>query len=259
MVAVSVFGALAAGCSSNSGSTTTAAGSSSPSSPPPAQLPDGAQLVSECSKTTETLHSVHLDIAVTNIPKLPIDTISADVTNQPSGQAIGDASVRLQPNAPFTKAKFLVVDKKAYTSTDGSTYVPVGGAEKIYDPGVILDKDKGLGNVIAHVTKAKAVAREKVNGVDTVKVTGTIDATTIDPVVPKIGGDSAAGAMPITLWITDVAPPASSSAATTLPSTAASPGTGPNLVQAVVTKDQGSAKIDLSNWSKPVTVTKPAG
>jgi len=198
---------------------------------------------------------VHLKIGITNIPNLPVDTISADVTNQPSGQAIGDASVRLKPDADFTKTKFLAVDKKIYVSSDGTKYVPVGDAEKIYDPGVILDKDKGLANAIGKIQDAKAEAREKVDGVDTVKVSGTIDASVIDPVVPKIGDGG--GSLPITLWIKDVAPP--SGTPTDRPSTDASPGTGPNLVQAVVTKDQGNAKIELSNWAKPVTVTKPAG
>lgn len=255
VLAASLLGALVAGCSSNS--STTSSATSSPSSPPPSQLPDGAQLISESAKTTETLHSVHLNITITNIPNLPVNTISADVTNQPSGQAIGDASVRLKEGDPFTTTKFLAVDKKIYVSSDGTKYVPVGGTSKFYDPGVILDKDKGIANVIAHVKDAKAVDREKVDGVNTVKVTGTIDPTVIDPVVPKIG-DKVSGSLPITLWITDVTPPASGSG-TTLPSTAASPGTGPNLVEAQVDKDKGNAKIELSNWAKPVTVTKPAG
>ncbi len=256
VVAGALLGALVTGCSSNSSSSSSA--SSTASAPPPSQLPDGAQLISESAKTTETLHSVHLDIKVSDIPNLPVDTISADVTNQPSGQAIGEANIRLKEGDQFTKTKFLAVDKKIYVSGDGTKYVPVGDTQKVYDPGVILDKDKGIANVIAHVKDAKAEARETINGVNTVKVSGTIDPTVIDPVVPKIG-DKVQGSLPITLWITDVAPPKSSAAATTLPSSAASPGTGPNLVQAQVTKDKGNAKIDLSNWAKPVTVTKPAG
>ncbi|MQY19597.1 LppX_LprAFG lipoprotein [Nocardia macrotermitis] len=259
VLAASLLGAFATGCTSNSSSTSsTAAASSSPPSPPPSQLPDGAQLISESAKTTQTLHSVHLDIKVSNLQNLPVDTISADVTNQPSGQAIGEASIRLKEGDPFTKTKFLAVDKKIYVSSDGTKYVPVGDTQKVYDPGVILDKEKGIANVIAHVKGAKAVKRETVNGVNTVQVTGTIDPTVIDPIVPKIG-DKVTGTLPITLWITDTTPPKSATDATTLPSTAASPGTGPNLVQAQVDKDKGNATIDLSNWAKPVTVTKPAG
>ncbi|WP_281202152.1 LppX_LprAFG lipoprotein [Nocardia jejuensis] len=248
LMAASVFAALVTGCSSNDDSTTT----SSPA--PTGALPDGAQIVQESSRTTQTLQYVHMGLAVKNIPSLPVETVSADVTNQPqgAGQAKGDAKVRLKPDADFTQTKFLVVDKTLYAG-DGSTYSKVGDAVQIYDPGVILDKDKGIANVIANVQNPKVESREKVNGVDTVKVTGTIEGTVIDPIVPKIG--EKAGTLPITLWIQDVAPPSGS--ATTLPSTAASPGTGPNLVQAVITKDSGNVTVTLSDWGKKFEVVKP--
>ncbi|WP_405497701.1 LppX_LprAFG lipoprotein [Nocardia sp. NBC_00511] len=252
MVAATAAAALVTGCSSSSSdsSATTSAAA------PPAQLPDGAQLIQESSKTTQTLQSVHLVLDVQNLPTLSVQSVKADVTNQPqgSGQAIGEAKVRTKPDADFTDTKFLVVDKTLYAG-DGTKYAPVGPAEKIYDPGVVLDKDKGLANVIAQVKDAKAISREKIDGVDTVKVTGTIDSSVVDPVVPQIGKDG--GTFPITLWIKDVAPPAAGASA--LPSTAASPGTGPNLVRAVVTKDPGSFTVTLSDWAKPVHVTKPGG
>ncbi|MFC9897903.1 LppX_LprAFG lipoprotein [Nocardia sp. NPDC127579] len=249
VMAASVFAALVAGCSSSETS------SSTTSAPPPSQLPEGTQLVSECAKTTQTLQSVHMALDITNIPNLPMEKIDAGVTNQPEGQgaAQGDAKIRTKPEADFIEAKFLVVDKTLYALTDGSTYTKIGPAEKIYDPGVLLDKDKGLANVIAKVQNAKAEGREKIDGVDVVKVTGTINSSVIDPIVPR----AAEGAedLPITLWVKDVAPPTTSAAP--LPSTAASPGTGPNLIRAVVKKDQGEIKLTLSDHGKPVNVLKP--
>ncbi|MFC4372666.1 LppX_LprAFG lipoprotein [Nocardia halotolerans] len=237
--------ALVTGCSS--AESTTAA-------PPTGQLPDGAQLVQESAKTTRTLHNVHLDIDVQNLPDLPVETVSADVTDetQGSGAAVGEAKVKLGPEDPFTEAKFLVVDKVLYTENDGR-YVPVGPAEKVYDPGVILDKDKGIANVIANIANPKTEAREVIDGIDTVRVSGTIDAAVIDPIVPRIGQN--AGTMPITVWIQDTAPPASDS---TKPADAASTGEGPNLVRAVVQKDQGKVTVGLSNWAEPVNIVKPA-
>ncbi|AYF79283.1 LppX_LprAFG lipoprotein [Nocardia yunnanensis] len=254
MVAAAAAAALVTGCSSSSKDDSKATTSQAA---PPSQLPDGAQIVAESAKTTQTLQSVHADLAVSNIPGLPFESIKADITNQPqgAGQAIGEAKVKVKPeDADFTDTKFLVVDKTLYTG-DGSKYAKVGPAEKIYDPGVILDKDKGLANAIGQVKDAKAVDREKVDGIDVVKVTGTIDASVIDPIVPQIGKDG--GTFPITLYIKDVAPP--SGTGTTLPSTAASPGTGPNLVRAIVTKDAGNVTVTLSDWAKPVHVTKPGG
>lgn len=251
VVAASMAAALVAGCSGGSDSEPASAGP-----PPGTPLPEGAQLVQESSKTTQTLQSVHLDLLVANIPGLPVESVSADVTNQPqgAGQAIGEAKVRTEPDGPFIDSKFIVVDKTLYAQTGGASYAPVGDAEKMYDPGVILDKDKGLANVLANVENAKAEAREKIDGIDTVKVTGTIDAKVIDPIVPRVGEN--AGTMPITLWITDVAPPTSE---VSLPSEDASPGTGPNLVRAVVTKDSGTVTVTLSGWGKKVEVVKPQG
>ncbi len=251
-MAASVFAALVTGCSSSSDdtSTTTAAA-------PPTELPDGAQIVSECSRTTQTLQSVHLNLQVKDVPNLPVEMVDADVTNQPqgAGQAMGEAKVRMKEGDPFVDTKFLVVDKKMYAAADGVTYAPVGDAEKMYDPGIILDKDKGLANVIAQVQNPKAESREKIDGVDTVKVTGTINGNVIDPIVPRLG--DGVGDLPITLWIQDVAPPTTSAAP--LPSEAASPGTGPNLIRATVTRDAGSIELTLSDQGKPVTVAKPAG
>ncbi|APE35295.1 hypothetical protein BOX37_16595 [Nocardia mangyaensis] len=245
--AAALGAALVTGCSSDD-STTTAA-------PPPTELPDGARIVAESAKTTQTLRTVHLKIDVDNLPDLPVETVSADVTNetQGSGAAMGEAKVKLTPDDPFTEAKFLVVDKVLYTQT-GGRYVPAGPAEKIYDPGVILDKELGIANVIANVANPKAEARETIDGIATVRITGTIDGAVIDPIVPRIGEN--AGTMPITLWIQDVAPPASDSAK---PSEAASTGDGPNLVRAVVKKDQGEVTVSLSNWAEPVNIVKPAG
>ncbi|WP_327140804.1 LppX_LprAFG lipoprotein [Nocardia sp. NBC_01327] len=254
VAAAALMGALVTGCSSSDSGSSSTTSAGAPATGP---LPDGAQLIAESSRTTQTLQSVHLDLQVTNIPNLPVDYVKADITNQPqgSGQALGEAKVRVKENDPtWTETKFLVVDKTLYAG-DGTKYAPVGPAEKIYDPGVILDKDKGIAHVIAEVQNPKAEARETIDGVNTVKVTGTIDTAVIDPVVPRIG--QTAGVLPITLWIADVAPPTTSASA--LPSSAASPGTGPNLVRAVVTKDAGNVNLTLSGWGKPVTVAKPAG
>ncbi|WP_067829586.1 LppX_LprAFG lipoprotein [Nocardia inohanensis] len=250
IIAAGLLVTFAAGCSSSDdkgGSTSSSVAANTP-------LPEGAQIVQESARTTQTLQAVHLALTAKDLSTLPVKSVKADVTNQPqgAGQAIGEAEVKLKPEAEYTSTKFLVVDKTLYAG-DGSAYSKVGPAEQVYDPGIILDKDKGLANVIAKIQNPKAEAREKVNGVDSVKVSGTIDASVIDPVVPKLG--EGGGTLPITVWIKDVAPP--SGTATTLPSTAASPGTGPNLVQAVVKKDNGTVTVTLSDWGKPVTVTKP--
>ncbi|MEU1952582.1 LppX_LprAFG lipoprotein [Nocardia rhamnosiphila] len=251
VAAVSLAAALATGCTSAEDSTDT------PAPPASAPLPDGAQILQESSRTTQTLQSVHLELDVENLPDLPVETVSADVTNQPqgAGQAMGTARVRTAPEEPFIDAEFIVVDKTLYTAAGEAAYAPVGPAEKIYDPGVILDKDKGLAHVIAEVQNPETEGRETIDGTNVVKVTGTIDASVIDPIVPRSG--EGGGAYPITLWIADVAPPETGQAVK--PSEAASPGDGPNLVRAVVDKAPGTIEVTLSKWAEPVEVVKPKG
>ena len=188
--------------------------------------------------------------------KLPVSSVNADVSSeqQGNGQAVGDAKFRATPDAPFVDTSFLVTNRIFYTKGPDGKYNNVGPSEKIYDPAVILDKDKGLANVIKQVQNPKVDGKETVNGVATVKVSGTIDASVIDPVIPTLG--QGGGSLPITLWIADVTPAATT---TTIPSDQPSPGNGPNLVQMQVTKDQGSVNVAFSNWAKPVTIPSPTG
>ncbi len=220
-------------------------------------MPDAANILQASAKTTQTLHSVHVALTTTNLPDLPMETVNADVTNQPQGsaRAVGDAKVRTQPGSPFIETSFVVTDKTLYTKNADGKYTSMGPAQKIYDPGIVLSKDKGLAHLIEQVQDPKVDGRETINGVATFKVSGTIDSAVVDPIVPRLG--QGGGTLPIILWIADVPPAATPT--TTLPSDAPSPGNGPNLVQFVVNKDQGNVQVTLSNWAKPVDIPNPTG
>ncbi len=208
--------------------------------------PEAQQILQDSSKATKALRSVHVAVTVTNLSNLPFESVDADVTNQPqgNGQAVGNAKVRMKPDTPAVATEFLVTNKTMYTK-EGGSYVSVGPAVKIYDPGIILDKDRGLGAVVAQVQNPTIQGRETVNGLATVKVSGAIDASVIDPVVPQLG--KGGGTLPITLWIVDVK------------DSAPTPPPAANLVRMVINKDQGDVDIALSNWGAPVTIPNPAG
>lgn len=221
LIAATLFATVVAGC----GKKPTTASSPSPGSP----SPEAQQILQDSSKATKGLHSVHVVVTVNNLSTLPFESVDADVTNQPqgNGQAVGNAKVRMKPNTPVVATEFLVTNKTMYTKRGGD-YVSVGPAEKIYDPGIILDKDQG---------------RDAIDGLATVKVSGTIDAAVIDPIVPQLG--KGGGRLPITLWIVDT--------------NASTPAPAANLVRMVIDKDQGNVDITLSNWGAPVTIPNPAG
>ena len=252
MIAAALFAMFVTGCgkksstaTSSTASTPGASGTSPAASPAPSGTPSpqAQQLLKDAAKATGDLRSIHVVLATDNISTLPMESVDADVTNLPEGQAqaAGNANVRLKPNTAAVAKTFIVTNKTMYTKGDDGKYNSVGPAEKIYDPGVVLSKDKGLGSVIGRVQNPQMAGNETINGIATVKVTGTIDGAVIDPVVPQLG--KGGGTLPITLYLVDTSAPG---AATT-----------PNLVRMVIDKDQGHVTITLSNWGQPVNIPKP--
>lgn len=160
----------------------------------------------------------------------------------PKPRPTQNGAPRKKPNTPVVATEFLVTNKTMYTKRGGD-YVSVGPAEKIYDPGIILDKDRGLGAVVGQVQNPTIQGRDAIDGLATVKVSGTIDAAVIDPIVPQLG--KGGGRLPITLWIVDT--------------NASTPAPAANLVRMVIDKDQGNVDITLSNWGAPVTIPNPVG
>lgn len=234
--------------SSATSAATSSAATSGASGTSAAPSPEAQQLLQDASKATTGLRSLHVNLQTTNITTLPMEAVNADVTNQPegNGQAVGDAMIRLQPKTPAVPKQFVVTNKTMYTKNEAGAYTSMGPADKIYDPGVVLDKEKGIGAVIGKVTNPQSGGSETIDGVATIKVTGMIDAAVIDPLVPQIG--KGGGALPITLYIADVKAPGA-------------PGTPPSpyLVRMVLDKDQGHVTITLSNWGAPVTIPNPTG
>ena len=100
--------------------------------PPPrrsAPAPDAAQVLKESARTTQTLRSIHLNLVATDLPKLPVEKVDADVTSieQGNGQAIGNADFRLSPDAAAVPTDFLVTRKTFYTK-ESRRNVGLGGA-----------------------------------------------------------------------------------------------------------------------------------
>jgi lipoprotein LprG len=214
---------LLAGCSSSSG------GKSSES------LPDAATLLKESAQTTRELKSVHLELTVNGqIKDLPIKTLSGDLTNSPAVAAKGKAKISFQGSD--VDADFIVIDGTLYVALSPNSWLDMGPAADIYDVSVILNPDTGLANVLANFNNPKSEGTETVNGVETVRVTGQVSADAVNKIAAQIG---ATGPVPGTAWIQKDNPH--------------------NLVQAKLEPTPGnSIQMTLSEWDKPVTVTKPA-
>ena len=129
-----------------------------------------------------------------------------------------------------------VLDGTLYAALTPNSWLDMGPAAEVYDPSVILNPDTGLANMLANITDAKAQGFETIGGVPTVKITGTVAAAAVNKLIPQL---KASGPLPATAWIEKDAPN--------------------QLVQAQVDQSEGnSVQLTLSEWDKPVTVTKPA-
>jgi lipoprotein LprG len=87
--------------------------------------------------------------------------------------------------------------------------------------------------VLANFQNPTSDGRETINGVQTVRVKGTVDGQTIGAIVPEVNN-----AVPATAWIREDG--------------------NHDLVKAEVQISPGNLiDMTLSDWNKPVTINKP--
>jgi lipoprotein LprG len=198
-------------------------------------LPDAAGLIQQSIQTTKALKSAHLEIAVTGkVEGLPLKTLSGDLTNVPATAV--KASAKVTMGGSDIDADLVVVEGTLFAALSPNNWLDMGPAAEVYDPSVILDPSTGLGNMLANLSETKAESFETIGGVPTVKITGTVSADAVNKLIPRL---KATGPLPATVWIEKGAPN--------------------QLVQAEVEQSTGnSVQLTLSEWDKPVTVTKPA-
>lgn len=198
-------------------------------------LPEAASLIQQSIQATKGLKSAHLEIAVNGkIDGLPVKTLSGDLTNVPSVAIKGSSKISM--GGSDVDIELVVLDGTLYAALTPNSWLDMGPAVEVYDPSVILNPDTGLANMLASVTDAKSVGFETIGGVPTVKITGQVGADAVNKLIPQI---KASSALPATVWIEKDAPN--------------------QLVQAQVDQSEGNnVMLTLSDWDKPVTVTKPA-
>lgn len=214
--------ALIAGCSS--------------SSEPTKDLPDASTLLTQSTETTKNQTSVHLKLTVQGeIPGLALESLEGDLTNVPAVAAAGEANL-LFMGQRLQGVGFVVIDGTLYAAISAGAFQDFGPAADVYDVAAILSPEVGLANVLANFSDPKAEGREAINGVETVRITGNVTADAVNAIAPQIG---ATEPVPATAWIAEEGDHA--------------------LMQITLqTAPEGSVTMTLSDWGKPVTVTKPA-
>lgn len=198
-------------------------------------LPDAAGLLQQSIQTTTALKSAHLEIVVNGtIDGLPVKSLSGDLTNVPAVAIKGNSTISM--GGSEVDIDLVVLDGTLYAALTPNSWLDMGPAVEVYDPSVILNPDAGLANMLTNLTDAKAATVETIGGVETVKITGTVRAEAVNKLIPQLAASSP---VPSTVWIEKNAPH--------------------QLVQAQVDQSaDNSVQLTLSEWDKPVTVTKPS-
>jgi len=198
-------------------------------------LPDAAGLLQQSIQTTKALNSAHLEIVVNGkIDGLPVKKLSGDLTNVPAVAISGSSTISM--GGSEVDIELVVLDGTLYAALTPNSWLDMGPAVEIYDPSVILNPDAGLANMLAAISDPKSEGFETIGGVSTVKITGKVGADAVNKLIPQL---KATGPIAATAWIEKDAPH--------------------QLVQAQVDQSEGnSVLLTLSEWDKPVTVTKPA-
>jgi lipoprotein LprG len=214
--------ALIAGCSSNSQDSSQG-------------LPDAATLLKQSSETTKSESSVHLKLSVQGqFQDLPIENLEGDLTNKPAVAAQGTANI-LFLGQRLEGVDFVVADGNLFGAITKGSFQDFGPAADIYDVSALLNPDLGLGNILANFPNAKADGRENVNGIDAVRVTGSVTADAVNRIAPQI---NATGPVPGTAWIREDG--------------------NHELVQVKLEPSpNNSITMTCTDWGKSVTVTKP--
>ena len=221
LAALSIATALVAGCSSGS----------KPSGGP---LPDATTLVKQSTETSKNVKSAHVVLTVNGkVPGLPLKILTGDLTTTPATAASGNATITL--GGSDLDANFVVVDGTLYATLTANKWSDFGKASDIYDVSAILNPDTGVGNLLSSFTNARAEDRDTINGQTTIRISGNVSADAVN----KIGLPfNATAPVPATVWIQE---------------------TGDHqLAQVKLDRGSGnSVQMTLSDWGKPVTVTKP--
>lgn len=199
-------------------------------------LPDGATLLRTAAKSTSGVKTAHFTLAVNGkVPGLDVQSAEGDLTRENGGGAQGSVKMTLFGN--LFDGDFVIVGDKAYIKgpTGGFQSLPASLVAGLYDPGAILDPDRGVAKVLASATDPKTEATEDVDGTATYRVKAKAGKDVVGALVPGIDSD-----VDVTFWLRQ-------------------DGDHQPVKASVAVPADGNPTVDvtLSNVDKPVKITAP--
>lgn len=212
------------------------AGCSDDGGTPAASGQDATALLRDSVAATKDIKTAHFTLKVNGtIDGLSVHSAQGDLTKE--GAAKGSVNMELLGN--LFEGDFVLVDNTIYIKgpTGGYQKLPASLIANIYDPGAILNPDKGIAKVLASIQNPRVDGNETVDGQASTKVTGKVAKDVVTSIVPGVSSD-----VDITVWL-------SQSTKRPVKAMVGLPGTDGK---------PASVEVTLSDVDKPVTITAPA-
>jgi lipoprotein LprG len=175
-----------------------AAATACSSDEPAGDLPDGAELLADAAASTEEIRSAHFTLTVNGeVPGLDVRSAEGDLTRDGDGGAArGTVSMMLMGN--LFEGEFVLVGDSAWIKGPTGDYqeLPAAMVVNLYDPGAILDPERGVANVLSNVQDPVTEGTEDIDGVATYRVKGSVSRDVISTLVPGIDSD-----VDVTFWL----------------------------------------------------------
>jgi lipoprotein LprG len=214
----------------------TTACSSSDSSGDGGSLPDGTGLLNDASASMSDVKSAHFTLGVNGeFPPLPVHKAEGDLTRAGGSSGAAKGTISLDFMGSLFEGDFVLIDNSLYFKgpTGDWQKVPASMVTSTYDPGAILDPDRGVAKVLGSVRNAKTEGTEDIDGVSTYRVTGKVTKDVVKDLVPGIDSD-----VDITFWVRQDG------------------GHQPAKASVKVT-DKASVDVTVSDIDKQVSITAP--
>jgi lipoprotein LprG len=164
---------------------------------------------------------------------LPVHKAEGDVDGS-AGSAKGTISMDFMGS--LFEGDFVLVDKSLYfkgPTGDDWQKVPASLVTSVYDPGAILDPDRGIAKVLGSVQDPHTEGSEDVDGVSTYRVTGRVGVDVVKDLVPGVDSD-----VNVTFWL-------------------AQDGGHQPVKASVKVTDDATVDVTLSDIGKQVSITAP--
>jgi lipoprotein LprG len=217
VAALSIFAVAVSGCTSKE-------------EPADEQLPAASTLMSEADKAMTEVKSAHFTLMVDGtIEGLTVTEAEGDLTKE--GNAKGTATI--DQSGFKVETEFVIVGDSAYLkgATGGYTKLPLAFAATVYDPSAILDPERGVAKLLRTARNPQVLAKEKVNGADTYKVSFEPDANVLSAVIPT----KATNVQPV-VWID---------------------ATSKKVAKGEFKVGSGTITVTFTNYDAPVSISAP--